>query len=380
MLPLVTIMATVFCLSVQFQADAKSLEPYTVGAVLALTGPAASLGQPERDTAQLIEEQINRAGGINGHPLKLVIYDTAGEESKCVLAVKRLIEQDKVIAIIGPSRTGESLALIDTIERAKLPLVSCAAGIQIVQPVRPWIFKTPQSDVLAVMKIIDYLKPKKITRIAILSESNAFGESGKTELKNRLPSAGISIVAEESYGDKDTDVSTQLTRIRVKNPQAIIDWGTSVGSALVTKNARQLGITCPIIMSHGVANETYLRLAGEAANGVVLPAGKLLVAQDLPKKDPQRKLLLKYTADFREKFGRETDTFGGHAYDSLHLIIRALRKVGPDPAKIRVELEKTKKFVGTGGIFNFSPKDHNGLTKDAFVMVKVVKGKWAWEK
>lgn len=351
-------------------------EPYKVGAVFATTGPAASLGEPERDTVMMMQEQINRAGGINGHPLEMIVYDTAGDETKCVMAVKRLIERDKVLAIVGPSRTGTSLAIIETIQRARIPLVSCAAGIQIVEPVKEWVFKTPQSDLLAVRKILGFLKANGIRRVAIMSVSNAFGESGKNELKKQLPPAGIQIVAEETYGDRDTDVTPQLIRIKAKSPDAIIGWGTSVGAAVLTKNARQLRLNSRLILSHGVANETYLKLAGEAAEGVVFPAGKLLVAGSLSKDDPQRAVLMKYAQDFQRTYDRSADTFGGHAWDAVSLVVQALRKVGPDRAKIRSEIENTRNFVGIGGVFNFSPEEHNGLTEEAFVMVKVVNGRW----
>jgi branched-chain amino acid transport system substrate-binding protein len=350
--------------------------PYTVGAIFAVTGPAASLGQPERDTVLMMQEQINAAGGINGHPLEVIVYDTAGEETKCVMAVKRLIERDHVVAVVGPSRTGTSLAIVNTVEKAQVPLVSCAAGIKIVEPVKPWIFKTPQSDVLAVRKILAFLKKEGIERVAIMSVANAFGESGRDELKKALPPAGIQIVAEETYGDRDTDMTAQLIRIKTRNADAIVGWGTSVGCAVLTKNVRQLRLDAPLLLSHGVANETYLNLAGDAANGVIFPAGKLLVAKALAADDPQRALLIKYADDFRGKYSRTADTFGGHAWDALSLVVQALGKVGPDSAKIRDEIESTKGFVGIGGVFNFSPSDHNGLTEEAFVMVKVVNGKW----
>jgi branched-chain amino acid transport system substrate-binding protein len=350
--------------------------PYKVGAVFAVTGPAASLGQPERDTVLMMQEQINEAGGINGHPLEVIVYDTAGEETKCVMAVKRLIERDHVVAVVGPSRTGTSLAIVNTVEKAQVPLVSCAAGIKIVEPVKPWIFKTPQSDVLAVRKILAFLKKEGIERVAIMSVANAFGESGRDELKKALPPAGIQIVAEETYGDRDTDMTAQLIRIKTRNADAIVGWGTSVGCAVLTKNVRQLRLDAPLLLSHGVANETYLNLAGDAANGVIFPAGKLLVAKALAADDPQRALLIKYADDFRGKYSRAADTFGGHAWDALSLVVQALGKVGPDSAKIRDEIESTKGFVGIGGVFNFSPSDHNGLTEEAFVMVKVVNGKW----
>ena len=362
------------CLAPQSNA-AKS--PYLVGAIFSTTGPAASLGIPERDTARMIEAEVNRKGGIKGHPLKVIIYDDGGKEDQCLALTKRLIEQDKVSAIIGPSRTGSSLAMIEAVEKAKVLNISCAAGVQIVEPVKKWVFKTPQSDYLAVSKIIDYLKPRKIKTVAIICESNAFGEGGRTQLKAQLPKAGFKIVADELYGDKDTDVTTQLTRIKAANPDAVVDWGTSLSCAVVTRNARQLRLKGLLVMSHGVANETYLNNAKKDANGVVFPAGKLLVATGLPKSDPQRAVLIKYSSDYKKKYKKTADTFGGHAWDALHLVMSAMAKVGPDRAKIRNEIERTKGYVGTGGVFNFSSKDHNGLTKDAFIMVKVVNGKWA---
>jgi branched-chain amino acid transport system substrate-binding protein len=351
--------------------------PYKIGAVFAITGPASPLGTPERDTALLMEKQINASGGIKGHPVKLIIYDTKSTETDTILAVKNLISQG-VVAIVGPSQTGESLALLDTATRVGIPVVSCAAGVKIVQPVNKWVFKTAQSDVHAVARLIDYMKKKGINRIAILSVSNAFGDSGKQQLKLQCaqPDARIKIIAEDTFGDKDTDVTAQLTRIRGKRPQAIVCWGTNPGPAIVARNMQQLGIKTALLMSHGIANQKFLELAGPAANGVVFPAGRLIVANDIPASEPQKKLLLWYAAAFKQQFNRDADTFGGHAYDAIKLVTTALAKVGPNKAKLRDEIEKTKGMVGIGGIFNFTPEDHNGLNKKAFVLVTVKNGKW----
>lgn len=350
--------------------------PYVIGAVFDITGPASPLGTPERDTAEMLVKQINAAGGINGHPIKLIVKDNGSDEAQSVLAVKKLIEDDKVLAIIGPSQTGTTLSAAATVEAAKVPMVSCAAGVKIVNPVKPWIFKTAQSDVHAVAKVIDLLKQRKLTRIAVISVSNAFGDSGKEQLRAQAPAAKISIVATESFGDKDTDMTAQLMRIRKSKAQAIVCWGTNPGPAIVAKNAKTLGIKLPIVMSHGIANRKFIELAGPAANDVIFPAGKLLVANTISKKDPQQKVLVSYSAAFTKAYKREADTFGGHAYDALQLVCQALKKVGPDRAKIRTELERTKNFAGISGVFSFTPKDHNGLTKDAFVMVQIKNGKW----
>jgi branched-chain amino acid transport system substrate-binding protein len=351
--------------------------PYVIGAVFDITGTGAPLGTPERDTVLMVEKQVNQAGGINGHPVKFIIYDNASDETKCALAVKKLISSDHVKAIIGPSSTGTTLAVVANCESDKIPLISCAAGAKITDPVKPYVFKTAQADTYAIAKVIDYLKAKKIKRVAFLSVSNAFGMSGKQQMDKQAPSAGIKVITADEFGPTDTDMTTQLTKIKASNPQAIICWGTNPGPAIVAKNAAALGIKVPLIMSHGISNRKFIELAGPAANGVIFPSGKIVVASSIAKSDPQKKLLLSYSAQFEKAYSREADHFGGHAYDACQLILAAMRKVGDDPAKIRAEIEKTKNFVGVGGVFNFSPKDHNGLSKAAFVMVQIKNGKWA---
>ena len=368
-----------FIIAGQHPACAAAKDPYVIGAVLDVTGTGSPLGTPEADTLKMLEKQINARGGINGHPVKVIIYDNASDEAKSVTAVKKLIVSDKVVAIIGPSQTGTTLAGAATVEAAGIPMISCAAGIKIVDPVKPWIFKTAQSDMHAVAKVVDYLKAKKMQKIALLTVANAFGESGKQQLELQAPKAKIQIVAEESFGGSDTDMTAQLMKIRRTDAQAIICWGTNPGPAIVAKNMQTLGIKLPVIMSHGVANKKFLELAGTAANGVILPAGKIVVAEFLPGSDKQKKKLLAYKQAFQDEYHREADGFGGYAYDAFHLITEALAQYGSNPVKLRLALEKAQ-FVGISGTFNFSADDHNGLAKDAFVMVKVVNGDWRLEK
>lgn len=356
---------------------AESKEPYKIGAIFAVTGPASSLGIPERNTVQMLEEQINKQGGINGHPVQVIIRDTESDETKTVLAVKKLIDEDKVLAIIGPSQSGESLAIADTIEKGEVPLVSAAASIMIVQPVKKWIFKTPQSDYLIIEALVDHLKSKGYKNIGWLSVSNAYGDSGRTEFEKAAPKAGLNIVAKETFAATDTDMSAQLTRVRGANPDAIVVWAIPPAAAIVSKNAAQLGIKQPVFQSHGIGNPTFIKLAGDAANGVVFPVGKLVVAEALPDSDAQKKVLVQYTKDYTAKFGADTlSTFGGHAWDCFWIVAEALKKSGPDRAKLRDAIENTKEFVGITGVFNFSPTDHNGLDKRAVTMVEIKDGKW----
>jgi branched-chain amino acid transport system substrate-binding protein len=358
---------------------AREEKVYTIGAVFASTGPASSLGIPEKNTAEMLTEQINAAGGINGNKLEIIIYDTATDATTARTRIERLIDVDQVTAIVGPTTSGVSLSIIDKIQDAQIPLVSCAASVKIVEPVseRKWIFKTPQSDVLMGQTIADYLNGQGIAKVAIITTDDGYGRSGKEQLEKILPGAGIEIVAKEEFNEKDPDTLVQLTKIKGTDAQAVICWSVSGGGAIVTKNMKSdLNMEIPLIMSHGVANQKYIELSGEAANGVIFPAGKLLVAEDLPASDPQKEVLIKYAEDYKAKFGETPSTFGGHAWDAIHLVVNAMKKVGDDKMKIRDEIENTKNFVGTGGIFNFSPTDHNGLTKQGVVMVKIVNGKW----
>jgi len=351
--------------------------PIKIGGLFSITGPNSFLGEPERNSMQLLTEQINAKGGINGRPLKVVIYDDEGDETKARLNAEKLIDKDKVLAIVGPSLTGTTMAIIPVVEKAEVPLISCAAGVKITTPVKKWVFKTPQTDVMAVSKIYDFMKRQGIRKIAILTVSNAFGDSGREQLIEQAASSGFQIVAEEKYGANDADMTPQLTKIRGLSPDAIVCWGTNPGPAVVAKDMQQLGIKTPLYQSHGIASKKFIELAGPAADGIILPTGKILVAKTLPDSDPQKPGLLKYIGDYEAKYKSAVSGFGGYAWEGLEMVALALQKAGADRGKIRDEIEKINAYVGISGIFRLSPQDHNGLSKDeAFVMVRIVNGDW----
>jgi branched-chain amino acid transport system substrate-binding protein len=355
-------------------------EPIKIGAILSVTGPSAPLGVPEQACAQMLEKQINDSGGVSGRPIKIIIEDDASEEAKAVLAAKKLIDQDKVCAIIGPTVSGTTLAIADSCDKAGIPLISCAASVKITQPVKKFVFSTAQTDVLAVGRIVPFLKDKKFTKVALICDSNAFGQSGAEQLKRQLPAAGVTIVDEEKFGTKDTQMTAQLTKIKAANPQAIICWGTNPGPAVVTKNAKTLGIKAQLIMSHGSANPDYIKLAGADAEGIVMPCGKIIVADELAASDPQKTVLEKFKADFEKSAGKPPTTFAGHVYDAVEILLPVLKTAGEDKAKIRDGIEATKDFAGIGGLFNLSATDHNGLKPDAFTLVTVKGGKFTTAK
>lgn len=359
-----------------FAVSALAAEPIRIGALFAVTGPASFLGEPERNTLELLVKEANAKGGIKGHKLELVVYDTQGDATKAVQLATKLIKNDKVSVIIGPSTTGETMAVIPIAEKEKIPLISCAAGIKIIDPVKKYVFKTPANDHVAAEKIFNYMIAKKQKSVALLTVTDGFGASGREQLKDMAKKKGITIAADETYGPKDTDMTAQLTKIKGSKADAIICWGTNPGPAMVTKNVKQLGIKIPLYQSHGVASKKYIELAGnENAEGVLLPAGKLAIFDKLKKNDPQFKLLKDYDQAYKNSYSVEASTFGGYAYDSFLLLTDALKK-GSSPEQIRDGLEGVKKLVSISGIYNMSPADHNGLDLNAFEMVKIVKGDW----
>jgi branched-chain amino acid transport system substrate-binding protein len=359
-------------------------EAYKVGGVFSVTGRASFLGDPEKKTALMLQEEINKKGGINGHPLELVIYDDEGDSTKCALAVRKLITQDKVCAIIGPSLSGLSLAVVPEAEKHEIPLVSCAASYKIVTKDPEtgeqwkWVFKTPQSDSMAVEAIYTHMKKHGISKIAIMSVTSGFGASGRGELLRLAPKYGMTIMADEKYGPKDTDMTVQLTKIKGKAPQAIVNWSIGPTQVVMVRNWKELGMTTiTLYQSHGFGSRKNIELAAGAAEGVYCPLGACNIAEILPNDHPQKRVTMGYLRAYTAKYSEPLSSFGGHAWDSLSMVAKALNAVGPDKAKIRDYLENLKGFVGQHGVFNFSPKDHNGLTKDAFQMVVVKHGDWA---
>jgi branched-chain amino acid transport system substrate-binding protein len=354
----------------------KPLVTYKVGALLSVTGPAAWLGTPERNTVRMIEEEINEAGGINGHLLEVIVEDTVGDATKTVTAAKKLISKDEVLAIVGPSRSGTTMAVIPIVEEAEIPLISCAAAEAIVVPVKRWVFKTPQKDSDAAIRIYEYMKEQGISKIAIITGTTGFGDQGRQQLKKLAPDFDITIVVDETYGPADTDMTAQLTKVKASEAEALVNWSIVAGQVIVAKNLRQLGVEIPLFQSHGFGNVKYAQTAGEAGEGIIFPCGRLLAVDTLAEDHPQKEVLTRYKKEYEAKYNEDVSTFGGHAWDALYLVIEALEEVGPDRGKIRDYIENKKGFVGTGGIFNFSPEDHNGLDKHAFEMLAVKDGKF----
>ena len=361
---------------------AVSQEPIRIGAFLSVTGGAAFLGDPEQKTLELYVEKLNAAGGILGRKLQLVSYDSAGDAEKARTFAKRLIEQDKVDLIVGGSTTGETMAVVPLVEAAGVPFISLAGAVVIIEPVKKWVFKTPHTDRMACERIFLDMQARKIDSIALISGAGGFDKSMRAECLKVAPAYKIRILADEAYGGGDTDMTAQLTKIKgTAGVQAVLNAGFGAGPAIVTKNYRQLAIGMPLYQSHGVASKEFIKLAGDAAEGVRLPAAALLVADTLPDADPQKKVVVGYSREYAGRFKSEVSTFGGHAYDGLMLAVEAIRRAGStNKEAIRSSLESIKGYVGTGGVVNMSAGDHMGLDVSAFRMLEVNKGNWTLVK
>lgn len=357
-------------------------EPIKIGSVLSVTGPAAFLGDPELKTLEMYVEDINKKGGVLGRPLQLVHYDDGSDASKANGFAKRLIDDDKVDVLVGGTTTGSTMSMVPLVEKANIPFISLAGAVVIIDPVKKWVFKTPHTDRMAAEKVFEDMKKRGLTKVALLSETSGFGSSGKKQSEDVAGKYGITLVANETYGPKDTDMSPQLTKIRsTAGVQAVFVFGFGQGPAIVTKNYRQLGMSLPLYHAHGVASAEFIKLAGPAAEGIRLPAAGLLVADKLAASDPQKAVVTAYGKAFTEKWKTEVSTFGGHAYDGLMIAVDAIKRANStDKSKVRDAIESTKGYVGTGGTVNMSSTDHMGLDLSAFRMLEVKGGDWVIAK
>ncbi len=374
--------ATGAILALSTAGAALAQQPIKIGAFLSVTGPAAFLGDPEQKTLEMVIERLNASGGVLGRKLELVSYDDSGDAEKARTFAKRLIEQDKVDVIVGGSTTGATMAVVPLVEQAEMPFISLAGAVVIVEPVKKWVFKTPHTDRMACEKIFVDMQARKISKIALISGPGGFDKSMRGQCLQVAPKYKIEVAADETYGGGDTDMTAQLTKIKsAAGVQAVLNAGFGQGPAIVTKNFRQIGMSVPLYQSHGVASKEFIKLAGDAAEGVRLPAAALLVADTLPDSDAQKKVVVSYKNDFESRYKQEVSTFGGHAYDGLMLAVEAMRKAGStDKAKVRDAIENTKGFVGTGGVVNMSAADHLGLDLSAFRMLEVKGGNWTLVK
>ncbi|MGW8223659.1 MAG: ABC transporter substrate-binding protein, partial [Syntrophobacteria bacterium] len=339
--------------------------------------------------ATMVVEKINKEGGINGRPLELVIGDTEGDPTRALMVAKRLVENEKVVALIGPTRTGTGMAVKKYLEGKEIPTVMTVGGDPVIMEgmhggknfgTARWIFKSPQRSSVAVQKVYKYLQAKKVKNIALITASDGFGRDGKRWLTKLAEKYGLKIVADESFGVRDADMTTQLTKIKNSNAQVIICWTIGPAGSIVAKNVKQLAIKLPLVQCHGLPDPKYIELAGRASEGNVMPSTKLMAYNQLPDSDPQKAVILEFVRLYNETYNYDVqfpiNTHSGYAWDAIYIVANAMKKVGTDPAQLRDAIEQTDGYVGISGIYNITPKDHNGLGTDSMVIVMIWNGNW----
>jgi branched-chain amino acid transport system substrate-binding protein len=366
----ILMVTVILCISTfAMAADAPTIK---VGAIFAVTGGAANLGGPEEKTAEMLIEKINKEGGVNGRKIELIVKDSGSKPENAISLAKQLIEEDKVLAIIGPSTSGETMAIKNICQEGKTILISCAAAEDIVNPVASYVFKTPQKDSDAARRIFQVMKAKGIKKIGVITSNDGFGIAGGKQLTNLAGLAGVTIDINETYDRQETDLTGVLTKVKGHDVQAVVNWSIVPAQSSVAKTMKQIGLDVPLFQSHGYGNIKYVQAGGEAANGTIFPCGRLLIADQLPDRNPQKKLLVEYKKDYEGRYKENVSTFGGHAYDAVLILVDGIKKAKSfDKEKVREAIENIKGLVGTAGIFTLSSQDHNGLGMDAFEMLTV---------
>ena len=369
-----------------FSGITSAAEPIKIGAFFALSGPGAHIGTPTKLVAEMVVDKINKEGGVNGRPILMVIGDTESDPAKAAVIAKKFIHSDKVAAIVGPTSTGEGMIVKKIVEEAGVPTFMCVGGDPVIMGGEKfgsfnYVFKSPQRSSTAVKKLFAYLKEKKLTKLGLLTASDAFGKDGAGWLEKLAPEFGLTFVAKESFGPSDTDMTAQLTKIKNAAPQAIVCWTIGPAGAIVAKNKAQLGINLPLFQCHGLPDPKYIELAGKASEGDRMPSTKLMAAGQLADKDPQKKVIQDFIKLYTDqyKFDKQflINTHSGYAWDAIYIVTNAMKKAGTDHKALKAAIENTKGYVGVSGIYNLTPEDHNGLDVDSMVIIQVKDGKFA---
>jgi branched-chain amino acid transport system substrate-binding protein len=353
-------------------------DPIKVGAILSLTGPYAGLGEPEKNTIDMLVDQINADGGINGRPLEVIIEDDATEAEQTVAAATKLIDQDEVVALIGATGSGQTMAIRDQVVAAEIPNVSIAGATVITGDFNEWVFQTPWSNTIVVPFTLDYIEAQGISKVAIIADSGGFAQDGVSVMKEFLADYDIEVVAEETFEPTDTDMTAQLTAIKGSDAEAVVLWSAGSAAAIVAQNMDALEMGIPLFGSHGNARKEFIDGAGEAAEGFKFAAGKILIPESYGEGSEGYEVATDFINDYTAEYGVEPNTFAGHAYDALMITVEAMMRLDGEftPSELRDEIENTTSFVGIGGTFTFSDTDHNGMTVDDIVMYEVQDGDW----
>jgi len=353
-------------------------EPYVIGAVLSLTGAQSGLGGPEKNAIEMEVARINEAGGINGHPLEVIIEDDGSDVDKAIAATTKLIEQDEVLAIIGSTGTGQSMAMRDEIDLAQVPQVSLGSGSIITREFDPLVFQTTWTADLIVPLALEYLESEGLTKVGLVTEDTGFGKDGRDLVNEMAADYGLEVVSDQVFKPADTDMTGQLTVIKGAGADVVLMWASVAAGSIVPKNMAQLNMDVPLVCGNGVAKQEFLDGAGDAGEGVVAFAGKVLAPESYGEGSEGYDVATSFVERYTAAYGVAPDHFAGHAYDGLYLVVGALERLqeGFGSADLRDEIERTSGMPGIGGTFTFTATDHNGMTESDIVMYRIEDGQW----
>ncbi len=383
-----TLAIVAIALAVSFMMGTQlchSAAPIKIAGIFALTGRAAHIGTAQRDAVLLAIDEVNETGGIKGRKLTMIMEDTESNPTKAVMALKKVLESEDVVAIIGPTLTGTAMAMRGFIEKEKIPAFMHSGGDVILKApldkndptsLPKWTFKSPYKAADAMGKICQYMSKHGIKKIGFIYSNEGFGKDGLRNVKVQAPKYGVEVVSHEAFQPRDVDMTAQLTRINAKGVDGIIAWTVGPAMGIIPKNVKQLGIKAPLFECHGAGDPIFWKVAGQAGEGVMMPSTKIVVADQLPDSDIQKKKIQAYVKAYKKKFNREPGTMVAYGADAAFIVVDAIKRVGPDRAKIRDAMENTRGYVGMSGIYNISAEDHNGLSMSDIVMIKATKGGW----
>lgn len=355
---------------------AGAQEAIRIGVPILFSGPGAFVGDAQKRTLDMQVEAINAKGGLKGRKVELIYYDTEGKPDTAVRMFNRLIKNDNVTAILGPSASWEAMPVKPILESTGTPTIMLASTVAIIEPQAKCVFKTPPEDRIVVDRLYQHLKSVGQQRIAVVTSQDAFGDGGSKELTAKAKAYGIEIVFDEKYSMEDADLSPLLNKIKRSNAQAVVNWSSSRAPVVMTTNYRQVGLTLPLYQSHAVLSPSFLKATGANAEGIMVAGPKLDAADELTESDPQKAAIGAFRSQFKAKYQQEPTQFGAAAYDAFNILTAAILKAGTDPSKLCAAIEETKNLAGVYGVFNYSASDHGGLTKDSLVMYRVSGGAW----
>ena len=351
-----------------------------IGAIYSTSGPGSFLGAPEEKILRALAEEANKKGGINGHKIEVVVYDTEGNTGKAAQQLRRLVTSDDVHVVFGPSSSGESLAVKDLANELKVPTLMHGGAEAITKPATPYVFNTPPTDRISISGLLAHMKKMGVTSVAMLSAADGFGQSGKNILNEIAPQYGIKVVAQEEFNRTDADMTAQVLKAKAANPDSLLIWSALPGPVVILRAAQSAGFNKPIFTSYGAGTNDLVAQAGAAAEGLYLYSLRMLAPDSVPPNDPAKSAITQLNNVYMAAYKVPSPVYAQHAYDAFIILEKALQSIkGPVTRDaIRDAVEKVE-VSGTNGYFKITPQNHSGLdaTSRSFVMLRSVKGKWA---